>query len=106
MNTDHHLFKELPNFGIHISMGGEMGPNEDSSGGDIDKGDEGMRKDEKGCHQNHWRSILGLVGCCICLGALSNCIITYKEFPLLLQQQASITLHLPLLLYKFTHSAN
>lgn len=35
----------LPNFGIHISMGGEMGPNGDSSGGDIDKGDEGVRKD-------------------------------------------------------------
>lgn len=46
MNTDQHLFKVLPNFGIHISMGGEMGPNEDSSGGDIDKGDEG-------CHQKH-----------------------------------------------------
>lgn len=45
MNTDQHLFKVLPNFGIHVSMGGEMGPNEDSSGGDIDKGDEGMRKD-------------------------------------------------------------
>lgn len=45
--------KVLPNFGIHISMGGEMGPNEDSSGGDIDKGDEGKRKNEKGCHQNH-----------------------------------------------------
>lgn len=45
MNTDQHLFKVLPNFGIHISMGGEMGPNGDSSGGDIDKGDEVVRKD-------------------------------------------------------------